>query len=48
MNILEIFLNIEKFIFITTLFFCLYQLVIVLFDFSKEQKKEKIINKQHK
>lgn len=48
MKILELLLNIEKTIFFITMFFCVYQVVIIFFTFCKEKKKEKIIDKQHK
>lgn len=48
MKILELLLNIEKVIFFITMFFCVYQVVIVLFTFCKEKKKEKIVDIKHK
>ncbi len=48
MKIFELLLNIEKMIFFITMFFCIYQVVIIFFTFCKEKKKDKIVDKKHK
>lgn len=48
MSILRILIDIEQIIFFLMAFFGLYQVVICLFVFVKEKKKEKIIDKCHK
>lgn len=45
---IELLLKFERFICWIILSYCFYQLIILLFTFSKEKKKDKIVNKQHR